>query len=67
MIIVIEVRGKGTHVKQAPQRKQNLLRLRRCFWVSKMTDESEFFYLKYYFQMAFTVDLKDKIVNVIGP
>jgi len=22
MIIVIKVRGKGTHVKQAPQRKQ---------------------------------------------
>jgi len=34
MVIVIEVRGKGTHVKRAPQRKQNLLRPRRCFWVT---------------------------------
>jgi len=32
---------------------------------SKITDESEI--LKYHFQMTFTVDLKGKIVNVIGP
>jgi len=32
MVIVIQMRGKGTHVKQAPKRKQNLLRPRR-FWV----------------------------------
>ena len=46
--LVAMVRGKGTHVnqppetweargthdKKAPQRKQNLLRPRRCFWVT---------------------------------
>jgi len=34
---------------------------------SKIMNESEIFHLKYHFQMAFTVDLKGKIVNVIGP
>jgi len=29
---MVKVRGKGTHGKQALQRKQNLLR--RCFWVT---------------------------------
>jgi len=33
MVIVMEVRGKETHVKQTPQRKQNLLRPYRCFWI----------------------------------